>query len=625
MSEPVIPSEYMAGLLRQYSPNDFVLSYRKYNPNVQLPSAGQELDGIKRVDISLTGSTNEFALMDQAFLNITASGSIKAKVDTADTLFVNYNNTYLNKRSAATAPCFKWGGANRLISSSVESYNANSLKLYENRSESAVVNTFRALMTRSPAQIENDELFDVPDDIYWNNLSIGRLESAGFCGTQSRARGVSVNYDWVETNPPTNPPAFSAGVGQANIPTGLIRAGVIPLFSGSVNLFKAVQPITYKVPLGQFSTLANTTMALPLGLISNLNITGMMLSFNFGGSGKALQIPSLGTVDVANQGLVKMSNNNFQLTNAEPVSTLYDVSLVVPVITVFNPMLMETILNTYRGQQSVMIGGTPVPMSLRFNTINYNTWSFPIEVSSGWQRFTLPLSDKSVRAIGWMIYRDDQADIDGYQISASTATDKAVSDRSPLNYPLLSDKIAVDGLRVDFGRNNFLPSIENMTPNDDNVDQFCFDQIKKCGWVFSMFPYWSEVDSRETGPEDLIFRNKKRSDDQLSLGNNTFNGQLGYDGRSYRNINYGCVSLMNSEVRGSSDARVASGMSFNSIGRIDVSMKFSKRDTDSTYKGQPTLQPIDKGYRIVFIRAFDEVISSTSSAGMQIITDSVLP
>lgn len=610
METQIVPSEYIARILRQYSPNDFVISYRSYNPTQQLPMNGVNINSSPtNVEISLTGSTNEFALMDQTYLSCNLSGNIPVTL-TDNSVFSDIKASPLNRGTAASAPCFKYG--TRFLDSTVESYNANALRLYQNQNNPEIINTLRALFARSNASIENDSQFNITDDFFWNNLKINRLEASGYGGTSSRSRGVGLSNAETITNVAST---ISIPVG------GALQDRTITVFNNTTNLCKAIDTKTFKLPIQTFSVLGSTTLALPLGLMSNLNVTGALFSFRF--AGDSLQVPNISPS--VGSGLYKINNTGLAIDPSNAVCMLNSVSMVVPIITCFNNDLMQQLLSTYRGEQALMIDGMMVPTSLRFNTINYDNYDYEIRPDQSYQRFSLPSSRKSVRAVSWLVYNPN--DKNNILLTGSTSTSTVTSDRSVTNYPLLSDKLECTGIRLTFGRNQFLPVVENNSISDDNVNQFIYDQIKKCAWVFSSAgPYWNEADNRNCGPEDVIFPAMKRASESVANAINIPNtGGAVYDARSYRNINYGCISLMNSEIRGSGDALVASGLSLNSVGRMDFEMRFQNRENDTTRNSPSRFISVGSNYRIRFLVAYDEVVSATSSLGMQIITDSVLP
>ncbi len=606
----VLPDSMTYSLLRRLPPQSFVIQWRKYKVNQPIPTSGIDITNSKyETNTTIQGCVNEFALLKHARVCVSVSGKYDLALGTANSAFESVYNSPESKGSPFKTPTWKYAAAN-LINSSRESFNAESLYVLQNTDEVAFapVNVLRGLCARRNASIIGDS-YDTgnTDDVFINQLSIKDLENAGFSGYRERADGIGFT---------------KSGTGLLKITNAAQDGTALDIPAAGDYNFARAGVKNYEFPLGFYSSLANTYSVVPLGLLSTFSVNGYSIQLNFGSSESALTKPLYSTQAAGAVASIPVLANS-SITVGTPEVKLYNVEIMVPIVQVLSPEVMNGVLSLYRKTASIEVGNVSVPMSLRMNTITYDTRSYPL-TSSSVQSFQIPTTEKSVRALAWIIYDNQIAARTGTQVNNNAYANRDAELTSVLKYPLCVQNLAVKRLHCRAGRDDIVPCIDNTNPNSGEVEAFIFANLQSAAAVFSPFPYWDELTKGNVGAEEIL--HPLRSKAELGYGGVTnSNAKLpeGHRARSNMSVQYGAFSFMNMDYRAADSGQIASGISMNNIGRFDVDMEF--RGVQNT--GNNVLEWTDATLtdkRITFIVAYDEVLESSANQGIQIITNAVM-
>ena len=588
-------------MLRRIPPQSFVVQWRKYKPNQPIPSAGVAIHNSKwETNTTIQGTVNEIALMSKAKVVVSIGSEQNLVVTGVTGNLASVGNSPANRDSPFNTPSWKYAMAN-IVTQSRESFNAQSLYLLENTDEvsHAPINVMRGLCARRVASFDSPKISN-SDDVYLNSLTINELESCGFGSCSKRADGVGY------TNTSANP---------------YLQLGGLPA-AANYN-FNRDGVKNFEVPLGFYSSLASTYSVIPLGLLSTFSVNGYNQQLTFGNGSKSMIYPTF-TTTAGEPNLLTGAGS--VVTNGTATCTLYNVEIHVPIVQILSPEIMNGLLSLYRKTASVDVGGVSVPMSLRMNTICYDTRSYPL-AGSNIQHFQVPTTEKSIRALGWIVYNSSSKD--AIAMLNNTADSRTPETDSPLQYPLCVKGVTLKKVYVRAGRDDLMPCIENNDPNSGEVESFIYQNLKQAAAVFSPFPYWSELVNRDVaGAEDLLDTARCKSTfGQGANDTNVVNPSLNYRTRSNCSVQYGCISFQNNDYRNDESGQVATGISLNNIGRFDVEMDFRQvvRNGANLEYSAPDFGDGNSGNkRIVFIIAYDSILEASANSGVSEITNSVI-
>lgn len=597
-----ISDDMIFSLLKKVPSNSFVVKWKRVRPNMQIPAAGIQLvgpaqQGKQSIQLQLQGGINEMALLSRARVAISVKAQDSKNI-TANSVFQNPDHSPFNPTSPFNKASFKYAGANIVVSSE-ESYNAGSLKLYDNTNADsfAPVNVFRGLMSRRNAKFDIKDINANYDDIKLQSLSIADLEDAGFSSTAKRADGVGVTYADFGGGPFTLSVNSYANATQNSV-------------AGAIVLNPRDQPSdtakVFKFPLSMFSSLASTYSVLPIGLFSSFSVNGYTINLTIDGT-NSVTYPTYDT-----------TISNVAMTEAAGTKTvtLHDIVIYYPSLTILNVQVMQSILSLYRKESSISVGNIEVPTSLRMNCINYNISTF--NVATGINQFTIPSTSKSARALGWIIYdRSNRTETVLTQNNNTTGRGAG-----SLRYPLSVRGCTVRGLELKIGSQDISGHVINQSPQQCDVEEFIHENVKQAGGVFSLFPYWCELPRPEVGAEDLLNAIRSRSTNGPS-GQNVISS-MNWQTRDNHSVQYGCISLQNMQYSSPDSGVVASGVSLNNIGRYDLTMEFKAVTQDGAGINAYTDVLNPTTLAIAFIEAYDEVVETSAASGVSIITNAVL-
>lgn len=585
-------------MLRRLPPQTFVIQWRKYRPNQPIPQAGINIaQNRTESDITIQGTLNEVALMNHARVAITLKGNTPLNLSANPiNIETSFRSPY-NKAYPFNGPQWKYGMAN-IITGSRENFNAGSLYLLENTDEvsSAPINVFRGLCARRTAHFQNNDFYGNTDDLTLNQLTIEDLEMAGFTSNRGRTGGLGV---------------YSAD------PANVLQIGAQPVTAASD------QAKTFMVPLGFFSSAANSYPVLPLGLFSNFAVNGYGVNLVLNNGSNSIISVNYRPYGTGGGGAETAAGT--ALAEPTPIINLYNIELHIPIIQILNQDIVNNLLALYRKQATVNVGGVSVPMSLRLNTINYDFKSFPLQAISGLQHFVIPTTEKSIRALGWIVYDTSGKDLKSQE--NNVAGNRTPENNSPAKYPLCVTGINLKEFRLRAGRDDLIPAISNTSPNSGEVESFVYSNLRKAAAVFSPFPYWEEVTKKSGGAEELLVDlMSKTKYGVLPPNTNIFDSNQNYFTRNNSLVQYGCVSFQNTTFNSSDMGQVAAGISMNNIGRFDVEMDF--RSIDDSGNGNLVYAdpfiPNANSMRIAFIIAYDEVVELSANSGVNLITNAVM-
>lgn len=592
-----LPEQYTFPLLSRLPPASFVVEQRDFNVAVQ-PSGGvYAVDRSHDLEIFLNGAPNEFALMGYA----TISGDTSVTADfTATRLPVatdGFSTADVRRalfQNDLQSCNVRWERGAVFINASRESVNAGQMPLFDHQDKAnhLMFNNARSLVAKRRLSGQRGAdltraFFGVPD--------IPALAGAGW-NKDSQYKGINL---WYRKSAATDPNSYR------RIDNGVKH---------------------WEVPLGLYSSLAQTASCIPIGLLSSYSVNGYGIRV------------SLANLCDPNNGLVLGLGVNTDRQYAQffrndyayvaPPAPAYgfnalsgtliqaqgdghrNIKISVPVVKVLDPAVMSSILALYEKRQMVSVGSNvSFPLSLRMNTIGYRTYDRALDISQGDYFFRLPTTDRSVRGLMMVLY-------------------KTTGRRLPMeNGGLNCNKVT----RLDVKIGSLTPLgtvIESRTPQDNNIEAYSAKCIKRSGHLFSPFPYWREA--LETAESTATYA----ADSMLPCND-----------PSQTAIHVYVISFENQDYREKNmeTALSASGIDCTSVGGIDVSFRVNHFtvDPETAYGAPPTgangnlvtdfgqgsvgfSQPSGGGsWRALFALAYDQVVEASPS-GVMDITNAVL-
>jgi hypothetical protein len=594
----LLPETFSFEYLSQLPSNQFEIYYKKFQP-LNPPQNGVFTGAQENTfQISLSLAPNEYAIMQDAYLNVDA----RVTLDYAANNGANYAGKLANptigtpvisleypgvlqtlfgdKSQGRPTPSNesgvdggyncgpRWRYGPSVIGRSSESVNNGSLKLHQNTDSTLcnIYNVQRCQNARRAYHIDKDAIED--------------LSGAG-CDASTNAHGFCIEY--------------TSGSG------GVINPAVIK-----------TAPKNFKIPLGLVSDLANCTSLVPVGMFNSyatqswrLDVTLPRLTDN---STRGIVFPGPETDDLMPAGLKAAPNIVVREGDG-----YRNVAVWIPVVRVLNGQYQEMVLSQYEKRATTMLNGVTLPVSLRLNTLAFQRYG-PYPLSSGQAKhyFRLSTTQPSVRGVSWMVY--DRTKFDkhftdsGVDILADGAT------RAYKNFA--SGQLRVTSLETRVGTRCLHDAVRDEEFWDTNVADFVALQERRSAGLMSPFPYWEEAVKQDSKQSD-----KRRS---LQWGIPQTVGAYGC-----YNLQSGFVSFENSDHRDMtySSAKQATGINCSQVGAIEINMGFSTCNYTQGQSGifEPKLfaGPQNGNYEIVFQVVADEVVE-VAPTGLSIITQEVM-
>lgn len=566
-----LPSSYTYELLSRLPPNSFSMVWKEIMPD-QVPLLNKWTLGptSDRISFVIRGAPNEFLLNTNVYLAGSAWLQAKKTDLTTDPVTVAEVSQYLQNpfRMCLNAPI-------HYFDRSRESFNSGSLPSLENSNpgRSHVYNVLRYTLARRNRSSSGQKLYDLPSFLsQTNNLNSNQLSSDDVRVTALPVR-VLAN-------------------GEADaFYDGSPAAVVAHSFGGNQD---------FMIPLGLYSDFVNSHSLCPVGLLSSYSVNGWQIELNTqtqsgpAGAINSFFNPPIGTGVFDN-----------------PVVYMKDLRIYVAYVRVLDPAVMEAVLSLYEKREMVNVGGVQYPLSLRMNTIGYRLSNFPLRSGQSDYFFRINSTDRSVRAMAWMVYDKTRQGVGIYS---------------------LFEPIVLTRLETNIGTEVVHQVIDDASDGNSNkVSNFVAINSAKSGAMFSPLPYYIEGRKFE-GLQEMdvsMYNNNISNYDQIDDETLTTWTLI----NSKRSQCYGIVSFENLDRRESdhSTSFEASGKDLTNVGAIDVRMRFgvaappvvSTASVISALDNWSIGAITDDNHEIVFMLAYDKVLE-VSPVGVTDITNAVL-
>jgi hypothetical protein len=438
----------------------------------------------------------------------------------------------------------------------------NSLPLLDNSNSRyhLTVNNLRALFANSPASIgryphaQNDAANIRPSLYTQENLvldrEIDRLCEAGYRSLYKDSQSVT----------------YQRAAGTTD----------------SVVQQNPQKPGNYKIPLGFYSDLANATTYLPVGLMGVQSSNQWTLE--------------LGLNDLDRHVLSGFGNDD---PSKATVSVNYDnIYIDVVLIEVLSPEIQSQVLQLYE-QVPQRIGDLgEVRLALRTRQIGHRVQQFAITSGRSDYIFRVNTTDKSVRAISWIVTLDNRY---------PTGSAKFNEVDKHYCYSIASN-LRCTRLHTKVGQLCIQDSpVQDDAYGDSEVEIYVQDNIKRARAVFSPFPFADEVHSPDMGCQE-VFAQLSGFAEYQPIGSTDFLNTYG--------VNYGAVSFDNME-HGIDESEHVSGVDCSQYGGIDVHMRWQEPINPITSTNAdlaaPSLQTPVRNYTITFLVAYDQILQINPS------------
>ena len=524
-----IPESMSFGLLSRLPPQSFEYKMVEIRPD-QAPVGGSyDMTSVNRPVLHIRGAPNEFILNTEINICGTLSTQCEISANLNGRLTVAQANAAL---ADGTLPDYKYG--NCMFRSSRESFNSQALPFLDNQENNRhiQINQYRGRCARRA--------------ISKDSMTIDGLESAGFVSTVAEYKTF-------------NPQLEEVGNGPEYAPRMQLLTNVKQSAAGGAQAVSVLGDVwRFKVPLGFYSNLINCHSVIPQGLMSAYSVNGWSIELE----------TELANADVGSRGFINYavisgtepapSDAPKQITPTLASSRLYGLRIFVPVIKVLDPAVMEAVLSLYEKRETVTLGSVQFPMSLRLNTLGFRTFSYPINPQGQSDYyFRLPMTDKSVRGYMWAL------------VARGNFFNRGVP---------ISNNIVVTRLETKIGSLSVHDVVENQSPQEDNVNAFVYNNLRRSGYLWSPFPAYLENQQRAAAPEDKLISYRTG---QLATANSfsepAVPGNVPIVVRSTNTLCYGCVSFENLDHREPDYAGSyqASGYDTTNRGGIDVNMRLN--------------------------------------------------
>jgi hypothetical protein len=593
-----LPDNFLYSAPQQLNSSQFEIHYKRFIPLVPAINGVYEGSQDHRVQISLSLAPNEYALCQDAYLNVDAlatlnytnnpsyagKGAIGAVATTLpllagemssinQTLFASRGNGITPGGGTASLPleCYeagpKWRYGPFAVGRSEESINNGSLKLNQNTDSTLcnVYNVSRCQQARRHYDVENDAIED--------------LAGAG-CDARVQAAGFNVVYN-------------TAGTGGPGAPVVTIKN----------------KPKNLRIPLGLISDIANCNSLVPVGLFNSYATQSWRFDFTLP------RMTTTGSDGVIFPGQANDIKLPVGLQLAPTVSVVAgdgyrNVEIWMPVIRVLSPQYQEMVLSQYEKRAMTQLNGVSMPITLRLNTLNYEKYGpYPIPGNQGKMYFRLSTTQPSVRAVIGHIYKVNS--FDKHYTDAGCVVD--ASTRRYQNFAAGQARITSIETRV--GTRQLHDCVTDYDANDTNVADFVALNMRRSGGLFSPFPYWEEAAKQDHKQSDIRCNRQWGVPDAPSV--------------------YGCYNLQSFVVSfENSDHRTMSfdgssqitGINVSQVGAIELTLGFSQVVGGSSLDGVVPVLSAGLGssdYAIVFQTISDQVIE-VAPVGMTLVTQEML-
>jgi hypothetical protein len=391
----------------------------------------------------------------------------------------------------------------------------------------------------------------------------------------------------------------------------------------------------FQIPLGLYSSLINSHSILPIGLFSSYAVNGWQIELytnsqpveirnyqfdmtaapvNLGFAGqKFWHKDAAYTVGglAGDQAGININYNNV-------AGNVYMRNLMVraQVIKVLDPAVMEAVLSLYEKRETVNLGGMSFPLSLRLNSIGYRFYNQTISADKSEYHFRIPTTDRSVRAIGWIV-----------QSSALRTLGLMYNDRS----------LVLTKLETRIGTEIIHPCLNDGDTYSSTCTDFVNLNLKKCGYLFSPFAQYLEGKPRDISQDIACEYNNTNGNFTPAQTNRTQDVNLFNVTRAGGgHLVAGAISFENLDRR-EQDFQgnyQASGKDCTNVGSIEMIMRFNNIETAAVAALNPAGNQDDYGplllrdqpgasYDITFIIPYDNVMEC-SPQGIMDVTNAVL-
>lgn len=519
-----IPQAFVYEILSRLPPNSWVIDMKEVRPDVEPIGGAFRVDSTSNVTLHIRGAPNEYVLNQDVVL----AGDVSVSVDYSGTALA----ADLQPREARNALFhnaddrlnLRWRAGPTWVDSSRESFNSGSLPYLENTDTSNHLarNNLRCLLAkRANDRRLSQGIVGAPADTGRFEVEVQDLAASGWY-SENRKKGINVYYQ-------------NTGVGATRFR----------------KVDNGVQH--FEIPLGLYSSLINCPNPLPIGLFSAYSVNGMSIE---------LRLPDIVNATGGNvmlEAYTAMTGRPVGLQNGVISQKAGDgyrnIRLYVPVVKVLDPAAQEAILSLYEKRQMVNVGGVQFPMSLRLNSVGYRNYRFSLTATQGDYYFRLPSTDRSVRALAWMLVNSDNLVKDAAQ---------QTSNAQGVDTPVLTR------LECTAGSLQMMPVVEDRTPYDRNIVNFLSLQERRSASVFSPFTYWQEA-----------MRHMGQQCDKLKT--------LDWADRdsSHKNRQYGVISFENWDQREPdfSTSFQSTGIDLNNVGGLDLRMRWNHLSGDADTGG----------------------------------------
>lgn len=627
-----IPQSMTFEMISRLPPNSFVMEWQECRPNSAKPEAnGWNLDSStsERISYNLRGAPNEFILNTHMSLQGSAWSSLVTSTTNGGentsisgknffngvyAIASSLTNKLLNNTSAAvntytSKPMGGLGSPYMFFNGSRESFNSGALPYLDNQDSerSKDINTFRLCCAKRGGNGNNKSTLDTCCAPWSFPLPS--------CGKQA-------GYNWLKS------------------------VGLFAPF-GAVNTYQYFRGknLNFSIPLGLYSSLINCHSVIPIGLFSAYSVDGYRIDLQTNSQPRAANrtakinnndwpqanawigqkswFPNTLPVNIGGAGTGINQQTEITFAPAANLTYMNDLVIRYPIIRVLDPAVMEAVLSLYEKRETVSLGGVNFPLSLRLNSIGYRFYSTGIKTDQTDYYFRIPTTDRSVRAVGWVI-QDPTLRAIGQ-----------MNNKGGLSLVRLETKIGTEIIH---------PVVEDQTPNSENVVNFLAGNIKRSASVFSPYPQYQEgVNLGDDSYDDLIRNLNSKciggfcADADYSAADANFivsasHGDLG------AGVCMGIVSFENLDRREGdhSGSYQASGKDLTNVGSIEIAMRLGNwataprvnaggigAITQTDIDNLTSFAKPDRAYDITFIVAYDNVME-ISPQGVRDISNAVL-
>jgi hypothetical protein len=557
-----LPPSFTFEMLSKLPPNSYVVQWREQRPDVDPVISGAQgsLGQKLRYSFSIRGAPNEFLLNTNCYLSGNSYLRVVADASGVDPVYAGDEaiQSFIRDPSAVLKPAYSF------IASSRESFNSGALPLLDNQDSVRGFehNTIRKWCTRR----------NTNRDGRINDIS--GLSGHSLTGNTAQIQGYAL--------------------GGARLLVQTAASAWLPLCTGN--------DYAFQIPLGLYSSVVNSHSIIPIGLFSSYAVNGWKIDLE-----TAYQVKTpKGTANNGRCWYNRADMTGMADSQIEADGVLSNLRLYYAVIKVLDQATMSAVLALYEKQEMVNVGGVQFPLSLRLNTINYRTFSFPIQTTQSDYMFRLSGTDRSVRAVAFKIFRtDDNAN----------------------GVPFTSSSFRVARIETHIGSEMPHDVVEDTTTTTNNVTNFLNINARHSASVFSSLPYYLEGNPLGGQQEDDYT--------PVTFSPQRLQATVDNDAHSYQPVQYGVISLENLDRReGDYSGRFqACGKDLTNVGAIEIRMRIlqcasavatSTKPVDYLDTGAYSLTaPTDNNVQIVFMYAYDTIME-VSPQGVMDISSSVL-